>query len=121
MITFDEVREIGLTLPDVTEAKMYGSAALKVRGNLLACVPSNKSAEPQSVVFSIDFDLRAALVKANPEIYYVTEHYAGHPTVLARMPRMNRKVLREILALAWNYVSSKNAARGVGRRTRRTK
>ena len=36
LITFDTVREAALTLPDVVKSTMYGSPALKVRGNLLA-------------------------------------------------------------------------------------
>jgi hypothetical protein len=45
-INFDSVRKIGLALPGVEESTAYGSPALKVRGKLLACVPSHRSAEP---------------------------------------------------------------------------
>jgi hypothetical protein len=37
-IGFDAVRDIGLALPGVEESTAYGSPALKVRGQLLACV-----------------------------------------------------------------------------------
>lgn len=121
-ITFDSVRSVGLTLPGVVESTMYGSPALKMQGNLLACVPVNKSAETNCAAFRIDFDLRAALIKDHPEIYYVTEHYAPHPMILARLSRMGSKELREILGLSWSFVSSKKPARsrltharGVGR------
>jgi hypothetical protein len=99
-------------LPDVVESTMYGSPALKVRGNLLACVPANKSAEPDCAVFRIDRDLRAALIKTKPEIYYITDHYADHPTVLARLSRMSPKELRDILGLAWSFACSKKPACG---------
>ena len=39
-ITFDVVREIGLGLADVEESTMYGSLALKVRGDL-SCLHGN--------------------------------------------------------------------------------
>jgi len=45
-VSFDIVRKIGLALPDVEEGTMYGSPALKVRGNLLTCLAIHKSAEP---------------------------------------------------------------------------
>jgi hypothetical protein len=112
LITFDTVREAALTLPDVVKSTMYGSPALKVRGNLLACVPANKSAEPNCAVFRIDRDLRAALIKTKPGIYYITDHYADHPAVLARLSRMDRKELRDILGLAWSFVCSKKPVRG---------
>ena|SRR5271170_4235881 len=110
-LTFDAVREIGLALPDVVETTMYGSAALKVRGNLLACIPVNKSVEPDCAAFQIDFSLRASLIEENPDIYYVTDHYAGYPIVLVRMSRIKPRELRELLGLAWSFASSKKPAR----------
>jgi hypothetical protein len=112
---FDAVREIGLTLPDVVEGTMYGAPALKVRGKLLACVPVNRSAEPNCAVFRIDFERRAALIAANPEIYYITDHYAGHPTVLVRLSRIRRDKLRDLLGVALQSVSASKPARKKGR------
>ena len=60
------MRKIGLALPGVEESTAYGSPALKVRGKLLACVPSHRSAEPGSLVVRIDFDDRAELLAADP-------------------------------------------------------
>jgi hypothetical protein len=111
---FDAVREIGLTLPDVVEGTMYGAPALKVRGKLLACVPVNRSAEANCAVFRIDFERRAALIEAHPEIYYITDHYADHPTVLVRLSRIGPDKLRDLLDLALQFVSSSNPARSTG-------
>jgi hypothetical protein len=118
-LTFDQVREIGLELPDVVESTMYGSPAIKVHGNLLACVPVNKSAEANCAAFGIDFNLRAALIKENPEIYYITDHYAKYPIVLARLSRIGIQELRDLLGLAWSFVSSKKLARGASANARR--
>jgi hypothetical protein len=96
---------------DRCEATSYGSPALKIHGNLLACVPVNKSAEPNSAVFSVDTDLRATLLKSKPEIYYITEHYAAYPTVLVRLSSIGRKELRELLGMAWSLVAAKKPAR----------
>jgi hypothetical protein len=38
---------------------------------------------------------------ADPDVYYVTEHYVDYPTVLVRMARIRRAALRELLNLAW--------------------
>jgi hypothetical protein len=111
---FDIVREIGLTLPDVVESTMYGAPALKVRGKLLACVPVNRSAEPNCAVFRIDFERRAALIEAHPEIYYITDHYADHPTVLVRLSRIGPDKLRHLFDLALQFVSSSKPARSTG-------
>ena len=71
-LTFDTVREIGLALPDVEEGTMYGSPALKVRGDLLTCLAVHKSAEPESLAVRIDFNQRAGLLADAPETYYLT-------------------------------------------------
>ena len=70
-VTFDTVRKIGLALPDVEAGITYGSPALKVRGQMFACVPSHKSAEPDSLVVRVDFDRRAELIAAEPDTYCV--------------------------------------------------
>ena len=68
-IDFDTVRKIGLTLLGVQEGSAYGSPALKVRGQLLACIPVNPSAEPNSLAVRMNFDDRAELLEADPEVY----------------------------------------------------
>lgn len=118
-LTFDAVRAAGLTLPDVVASTTYGSPALKMRGNLMACVPAHKSAEPNCAAFRIDFELRTALIKKNPKIYYVTDHYADHPMVLVRLSRLRPKELRDLLGLAWSFASSKPPSGGSTAKSRR--
>jgi hypothetical protein len=74
-ITFDTVREIGLALPGVEEGTAYGAPALKVHGNIMACMAMNRSAEPGSLGVWVDFDDRAELLAMEPDVYYVTDHY----------------------------------------------
>jgi hypothetical protein len=97
LLDFDTVRKLGLALPDVVEATAYGAPALKLRGKLLACVPTNKSAEPDSIVVHIDVEHRAELLRQHPDVYYITEHYAPHPTVLVRLSKITRRDLTELL------------------------
>jgi hypothetical protein len=106
-ITFDVVREIGLALPDVEESSTRGAFALKVRGNLLACTAIHKSAKPDSLMVRIDFDQRAALLAEAPETYYVTDHYLNYPAVLVRLSQVQKDELRDLLASASRFVTSK--------------
>jgi hypothetical protein len=107
MLTFDAVREFGLSLADVVDGTAYGAPALKLRGNLLACLPTNKSAEVNSIAVRIDLGRRAQLLRQHPEIYYVTDHYAPHPIVLARLSKITRAELSQLLSEAWNFTSAK--------------
>jgi hypothetical protein len=105
-LNFDTVREIGLALPGVADGTAYGSPALKLRGKVLACIPTNKSAEPDSIVVRIDRDQRAALLRQQPDIYYITDHYAPHPTVLVRLSRITRAALKKLLRDAQRFVAT---------------
>jgi hypothetical protein len=108
-INFDTVRNIGLALPGVEESTAYGQPALKIHGKLLACVPAHRSAEPASLLVRVDFDDRAELLAAAPDVYYVTDHYVGYSSVLVRLSRVNSDVLRDLLRMAHKFVT-RNAA-----------
>jgi hypothetical protein len=106
-ITFDTVREIALKLPGVEAGLTYGAGAVKVHGKLLACVPTNKSAEPNSLALPMDPEDRAELIAAAPDIYYAPEHYISYPMVLVRLARVDRGVLRDLLGMAHRFVVSR--------------
>gem|GEM_PF-572630 len=115
---FETVRKVGLEFSGVEESTMYGSPALKVRGKLLACIPSHRSAEAGSLVVCVDFADRAALLAEAPEIYYITEHYISYPSVLVRLSRVTPDVLRGLLGMAYKFATSK-AAQGARARSRK--
>jgi hypothetical protein len=100
------VRRIGLTLPDVEEGTMYGTPALKLRGKLLACMTSHKSAEPGSLAVRLSFDQRDAMIADDPDTYYLKPHYVGYPVVLVRLSRIGREALNDLLRAAWREVNA---------------
>jgi hypothetical protein len=116
-ITFDTVRKLGLRLPDVEESMTFGTPALKVHGQLLACPAINKSAEPGSIVVRIDFDTREELIAADADTYYLTDHYRPYPSVLVRLSRIRPDALQDLLGMAWKFVTTKKAKKG--RKTKR--
>ena len=115
-VSFDTVRKIGLALPDVEETTTWGAPTLKVHGQLLACVPSNKSAEPDSLVVRVDIGDRAHLLEEAPEIYYITDHYVGYSGVLVRLSRIDESMLHDLLGMAHKFATSK-AQRGSSSRS----
>ena len=114
-ITFDTVREIALRLPGVEDSTTFGQPALKIRGKLMACIPSHKSAEPDSLLVRVDFDDRADLLAADPDVYYVKEHYVGYAGVLVRLPRVSEDILRDLLGMAHKYVTRNMSRRAPAR------
>src|SRR5246500_3140988 len=89
-VNFDTVRKVGVALPGVEESTAYGAPALKICGKLLACVPTHRSAEPNSLAVRVGFDDRAELLAAAPGVYYVTDHYLNYSAVLVRLWRITR-------------------------------
>lgn len=104
-VAFDTVRKIALALPGVEETKAYGSPALKVHGKLMACMAINRSAEPGSLMVRVDFDDRAELLAAEPDVYYLTDHYAPYNAVLVRLARVHPDLLRDLLGMAHKFVT----------------
>jgi hypothetical protein len=106
----DVLREIALQFPDVEDATTQRGIAFKAGGRLLACAAIHETAEPSSIVIRIGAEQRARLLAAYPDALYLTAHYAKHPAVLARLERLDRDSLREILGAAWLFVTEKAAA-----------
>jgi hypothetical protein len=113
-IDFEAVREIAMALPGVEESRSPRGPSFKVRGKLLAWPAINASVEPGSLAVRVDSNVGAGLLGEQPEVYYLTPHYEGHDVVLARLARISRESLRQLLGTAWLFVS----AGAPGRRTK---
>ena len=98
---------------------MYGSPALKLDGEMLACVPTNKLAEPDSLVVRIDFDQRDGLLADAPDTYYLKPHYVGYPCVLVRLKRIQPDALKELLNASWQFVNNHRRKRVGAAKSRR--
>jgi hypothetical protein len=120
-IDFDTVRKIGRALPGVVEGTMYGAPALKIQGKLVACVPSHTSAEPGSLAVRMDLEDRAELLAEAPDVYYVTDHYVDYNAVLVRFSRVNENELRDLIGMAYKFVTASGTSRSsaTGKRTRK--
>lgn len=104
---FDRVRKMGLALADVDEATAYGAPSLEVRGTMFACMASHRSAEPGTLVVRVDTDQRDELIREEPAIYYLTEHYVDYPCVLVRLAKIGDDALRDLLRMGWRFVSAR--------------
>jgi hypothetical protein len=83
------------------------NAKANVRSQVLTCPALHRSAEPNTLAVRIGLETRAELIAAQPSVYYDTGHYVRYPTVLVRLDQIDRRSLRELLARAWRFVSSR--------------
>jgi len=123
-LTYDDVREIGMKLPNTEVGTAWGALALKVNGRMFACQAINKSAEPHSLAIRVDFAERDALIDEQPDIYYTASHYENYACVLVRLSRINRDALEDLLRMGHRFVTAqrpkRRVRRGGARERRRT-
>jgi hypothetical protein len=60
-------------------------------------------------VVRVDFDERAELLAADPDVYYLTDHYLKYTSVLVRLSRVTPDVLRDLLGMAHKFVTARRA------------
>jgi hypothetical protein len=97
--TEDDVREIAMALPEVTEEQWYRTPAYKVAGK--GFLRLRTEAEGGLVVFVPDLGEREALLAANPRAYYTTPHYDGYPIILVNLAEVDLAELRELITESW--------------------
>ena len=110
-LDFEAVRKIAKTLSGIEDSTIHGRPSLKVRGKLLTCLALDPAAEENTLAVRIDFDTRAELLAADPDVYYLTDHYVNYPTVLVRLSRIHQDSLRDLLGISWQFVTAKKTAR----------
>jgi hypothetical protein len=101
---FEPVRRAATGLPEVEESTSYGTPSLKVRGKFLTRLKE----DGETIVLRVDFDSRDAMIRVQPDVFYITDHYRDYPTVLVRLKAVNRTQLRELLADAWRLVAPRS-------------
>ncbi|MEO8843815.1 MAG: MmcQ/YjbR family DNA-binding protein [Kofleriaceae bacterium] len=96
---WDRLRELAKELPGVVDSTSYGTAAIKVGKKLLVRLKE----DGKDVVFILEsVDEQVGLCDANPALYYITDHYRGYATVLARLAVLTVGEARVRLERAWS-------------------
>jgi len=108
---FAMVRAIAASLPGVEEGTSWGVPSIKLRGRLLTCMASHKSAEPNTLVVRIGFEQRDAMIADDPGTYYLKDHYVGYACVLVRLSRIRPDALKDLLHAGWRLVDATARAR----------
>jgi Uncharacterized protein conserved in bacteria len=100
-VSFTEVSKLGRALSGVTESTSYGTPALKVDGKLLARLKE----DGETLVLRMDFVNRDLLLRAEPDLFFLTDHYLNYPAILLRLTRVTPVRLAELLEDAWRLVA----------------
>jgi hypothetical protein len=116
-MTFEAVRKMALALDNVEEGTSYGTPAFKVRGALMARLRDDLGA----LVVRMSMEERQELMAADPETYFITDHYLNYPWILVNLARVHPDAMRDLLRGAWRLAAAdKKGTRGTKRgRTKR--
>ena len=82
----------------------YGTPAFKVKGKLFARLHQ----DGESLVVGVDFEERAEMMDADPEKFYITDHYLNYPWMLVRLSKVRPDQLRDLLIASWRRAAPGN-------------
>ena len=98
MVTTDDVRRIALSLPSTTEKPSYGTPGFRVKDKLFARIREEGDV---LAVWCWDLGEKEELLASDPDTFFTTPHYDGHPMVLVRFAAVDVDELTELLTESW--------------------
>ena len=106
MPTWDDAVEIGTRFPGVEVGTSYGTPSMSVRKKFMCRLRTNPDA---LVMRTIDLADAEALLKGQPDVFFITPHYQGYPAVLVRLDAVDPAMLAELIEDAWRIQAPKRA------------
>jgi hypothetical protein len=101
--TIESVRRMALALPGVQEGFCHGTPAFYVRRKLMLRLWE----DGETLVVKFPREKRAALIRENPDVFSVTDHYRNYPAVLMNLLAVNRELLSRMIEGAWRLQASR--------------
>ena len=90
--------EIALKLPGTEESVSYGTPSVKVKGKILSRLRTEAEG---GLALVCDFVDREILLQADPETFYLTDHYHNYPMILVRLDKIRADALPDLVERAW--------------------
>ena len=101
-VPFATVRKLALALPNVQEGSSYGTPGFKVRGKFMLRL--KEDGESLAVRVS-SIEERDMMLRADPRVFFITDHYQNYPAVLVRLATATVPKFRELFEEAWRSVA----------------
>ncbi|MCB2106865.1 MAG: MmcQ/YjbR family DNA-binding protein [Rhodobacteraceae bacterium] len=96
-VTPGQLRKMFDALPGVVEGPCYGTPGFRVKGKLIARLWEDN----KTLVVRIDPTERDVLIDVEPAVYFLTDHYRGHPWILINLKKIKAADLKRRLETAW--------------------
>jgi hypothetical protein len=103
-VTEADLKKIALSFPGAKEESSYGQPAFKIEKKFFTRLRK----EDASLVWVVDsIDERDALLEMDPGTYFITDHYKNYPSVLVRIAKIDKTMLRKLLERRWRAIAPK--------------
>jgi len=99
---YQRVCEIARKLPGVEESTSYGTPSLNVKGRIMCRLRTEAEG---ALALRCDFLDRQILLQADPDVFFVTDHYLNYPMILIRLDKVRRTALPDLVRRAWRMVA----------------
>lgn len=113
MVSLDEVAQMALTLPEVTEGERYGNKTWSVGKKTFAWVRPFSKADvkrfgaapvPDGPILAVrvaDLGEKEAVLAEQPKAFFTIPHFDGYAAVLIQLRVATKKAVREAIVDAW--------------------
>ena len=103
-VSWAQLRKLALALPRVAEGSSYGTPAFRVGKKFFLRLRE----DGETLVVKVPEPLRDALLEADGEkVFFTTDHYRGHASVLVSLPRVASADLQQVLEEGWRELAPK--------------
>lgn len=108
-MTYDDVVTLACSFPGVVEAQSYGTPSIKVGSKFLL-----RLREPGILALQRpSLDERDALLEAEPNLFFITDHYRDYPYLLVRLDRLDAEHFRALFETIWREKATKAQIRAL--------
>jgi hypothetical protein len=120
--SWDDVREIALSLPETSErtSRDLQSWLVRKKGFVwerplrkadLRALGDEAPTGPILGAYVEHLVAKEALLASDPEVFFTTPHFDGYPAILVRLDRISVEDLREVIVEAWLARAPKRLAK----------
>lgn len=88
---------MALELPETTEYVGKKEHSVNRNGKTMFRTRPN-----DSVAFRLDWETRDRVLKEQPDVFFLIDHYLGWPFALATVEKLQEDQARELIKIAWN-------------------
>jgi hypothetical protein len=102
---FARISKFALALPGVEARSSYGTPGLYVGKKFMARLRDDDY--DTTVLKPIEDGEQRFLMETQPDVFFLTPHYVGWPTILLRLSKVDRAQLEALVEQCWRALATK--------------